>query len=421
MSIGLDDIQRAKDKAKSDNKPVKMSVGDGVRLNITKSSAVFQLRYRFKVDGKSKERTLTLTKLTAKTDVTLAKSITKAMSLADDAKALIREGKDPTKEKHISQKSNAQQQALTLKTYFGTWIKRVSKSAQWSEKHHTDMEAKFRKFILPFVTDIPLNRISKTDISKVLEDLIDRPPTYKKVRSLLMMVLDDAVIAGRLEVNPTPNKSSNSVSRYKATNLPALTSFPDLKNLIAQLNRVNIQPNVRVASLLQAHTVLRSATVVAAKWQEFDFDEGIWRIPRDKGRIKLSDKKKYGDKFDVPLSDEVILMLIDWRKSIRWHSGDYLFPSNAKTGHITIEAITKVYKKRLNTDSHCAHGWRSSFSTLSHEATDENNEAKFRPDVIERSLDHVVGNAVTQAYNRSDLTNLRRPLMNWWSKTLSDQ
>jgi integrase len=95
-----------------------------------------------------------------------------------------------------------------------------------------------------------------------------------------------------------------------------------------------------------------------------------------------------------------------------------LFPSTSKSGHITVEALTKVYKVRLKLDNHCAHGWRSSFSTLAHEAIDENGKGLFRTDVIERCLDHVVGTAVTQAYNRGELLELRRSLMNWWSKQL---
>jgi hypothetical protein len=83
-----------------------------------------------------------------------------------------------------------------------------------------------------------------------------------------------------------------------------------------------------------------------------------------------------------------------------------------------VEALTKVYRVRLKLDSHCAPGWRSSFSTLAHDAIGEDGTELFRTDVIERCLDHVVGNAVTQAYNRGELLDLRRSLMNWWGKQL---
>jgi integrase len=230
--------------------------------------------------------------------------------------------------------------------------------------------------------------------------------------------LEDAVTANKIDVNPTPRKSIGAVTKYSAKKLPAVTSLPILQNIIAGINTINITPAIRVASLLQAQTVLRSQTIIKAKWDELDLTNQLWRIPRVKGRIKLADSAKYGDYFTVPLSDETTSLLIQWRESLRCQKSDYLFPSNSKNVHITVEALTKVYRVRLKLDSHCAPGWRSSFSTLAHDAIGEDGTELFRTDVIERCLDHVVGNAVTQAYNRGELLDLRRSLMNWWGKQL---
>lgn len=420
MAITIESIREAKQQAKKLGKPVKLSVGDGIRLNITKSSAVFQLRYRIKEAGKNKERTLTLDKLTARTDITLNKAISKAIDDAEQAKSQVKQGIDPTKEKHIAKSQSIEKQSLTLNNYFLLWVKRISTATQWSNKHYTDMSAKFRIHISPVIGELPLDRISRQHIGNVLENVADKPATYKKVRSLLNMILEDAVTANKIDVNPTPRKSIGAVTKYAAKKLPAVTSLPILQNIIAGISTINITPVIRVASLLQAQTVLRSQTVIKAKWDEFDLTNQLWRIPRIKGRIKLSDSAKYGDYLNIPLSDETTELLTQWRNSLRWQQSDYLFPSNSKSGHITVEALTKVYKVRLKLDSHCAHGWRSSFSTLAHEAIDDTGKALFRDDVIERCLDHVVGNAVTQAYNRGELLELRKTLMQWWSKQLSN-
>ena len=97
MAITIEAIREAKQQAKTLGKPVKLSVGDGIRLNISKSSAVFQLRYRIKEAGKNKERTLTLDKLTARTDITLTKALNKVIDDAENAKTLVKQGIDPTK------------------------------------------------------------------------------------------------------------------------------------------------------------------------------------------------------------------------------------------------------------------------------------------------------------------------------------
>jgi integrase len=420
MAITIESIKEAKQQAKKLGKPVKLSVGDGIRLNVSKSSAVFQLRYRIKEAGKNKERTLTLDKLTARTNIALTKSLNKAIDDAEEAKSLVKQGIDPTKEKRIAKSQSIEKQSLTLNDYFLLWVKRISTATQWSDKHDRDMSAKFRIHISPVIGELPLDRISRQHIGNVLENVADKPATYKKVRSLLNMILEDAVTANKIDVNPTPRKSIGAVTRHASRKLPAVTSLPILQNILAGINRVNITPVIRVASLLQAHTALRSQTITKAEWNEFDLTNQVWRIPRIRGRIKLSDADKYGDHFNVPLSDETTELLTQWRNSLRWQQSDYLFPSNSKNGHITVEALTKVYKIRLKLDSHCAHGWRSSFSTLAHEAIDDTGKALFRDDVIERCLDHVVGTAVTQAYNRGELLELRKSLMHWWSKQLSN-
>ena len=419
MAITIEAIKEAKQQAKKLGKPIKLGVGEGLRLNISKTSAVFQLRYRIKEAGKNKERTLTLDKLTARTDITLNKAISKAIDDAEQAKAQVKQGIDPTKEKHIAKNQSTEKQSLTLNDYFLLWVKRISTATQWSDKHYKDMSAKFKIHIAPVIGALPLNRISRQHIGNVLENVSDKPATYKKVRSLLNMILEDAVTANKIDVNPTPRKSIGAVTRHASRKLPAVTSLPVLQNILAGINRVNITPVIRVASLLQAHTALRSQTIIKAEWNEFDLTNQVWRIPRIKGRIKLSDADKYGNHFNVPLSDETTELLTQWRNSLRWQQSDYLFPSNSKSGHITVEALTKVYKIRLNIDNHCAHGWRSSFSTLAHEAIDDSGKGLFRTDVIERCLDHVVGNAVTQAYNRGELLELRKNLMCWWSEQLS--
>jgi hypothetical protein len=133
MAITIEAIKEARQQAKTLGKPVKLSVGDGIRLNISKSNAVFQLRYRIKEAGKNKERTLTLDKLTARTEINLSRAISKAVDDAEQAKSLVKHGMDPTKEKHIAKSQSTEKQSLTLNNYFLLWVKIISTATQWSE------------------------------------------------------------------------------------------------------------------------------------------------------------------------------------------------------------------------------------------------------------------------------------------------
>jgi integrase len=60
--------------------------------------------------------------------------------------------------------------------------------------------------------------------------------------------------------------------------------------------------------------------------------------------------------------------------------------------------------------SETVHGFRSSFRTWAAEQTN------YPRDVWERALAHIVGNRTERAYERTDLFDKRRKLMESWSK-----
>ena len=60
------------------------------------------------------------------------------------------------------------------------------------------------------------------------------------------------------------------------------------------------------------------------------------------------------------------------------------------------------------------HGFRSTFRTWAAEKTNVQN------DVAEAALAHTVGSKVVAAYQRGDLFEKRRKLMNEWAKFICD-
>lgn len=61
------------------------------------------------------------------------------------------------------------------------------------------------------------------------------------------------------------------------------------------------------------------------------------------------------------------------------------------------------------------HGFRTSFRTWAQERTN------FPREVAEAALAHVVGDAVEQAYARSDVFDKRRKMMDAWSAYLAEK
>ena len=77
--------------------------------------------------------------------------------------------------------------------------------------------------------------------------------------------------------------------------------------------------------------------------------------------------------------------------------------------------LTKVLRKTGLADRPTVHGLRSSFRTWA----DEKTKADWA--VKEKCLAHVVGSSVERSYSRSDLLDLRRPLMEKWAAFLTGE
>ena len=76
-------------------------------------------------------------------------------------------------------------------------------------------------------------------------------------------------------------------------------------------------------------------------------------------------------------------------------------------------SLTKVLRDNGLADRATVHGFRSSFRTWASERTNADHA------VMELCLAHAVGNAVEQAYARSDLLDKRRTLMRRWANFIS--
>ena len=141
-------------------------------------------------------------------------------------------------------------------------------------------------------------------------------------------------------------------------------------------------------------TAARANEFCLAKWEEIDFDAGVWICPRRKdGRP---------EPHRVPLSPQVL----EWLKTFP-RVNEYLFFGSRMSGHISLESPIKMLHQ-LKIDV-TIHGMRSTFR-------DWAAEHGYDRVLAEKALQHQTGNEVEQAYQRSDLLEQRRPMMAAWAE-----
>jgi integrase len=156
-------------------------------------------------------------------------------------------------------------------------------------------------------------------------------------------------------------------------------------------------------------TFVRSGELRGARWEEFNFEEKLWRIPAQRMKMKTEHL--------VPLSKQAISLL----EKIHPISGQYdlVFPSERRRTDCMSDATLLRAIYRLGYDGktagkpHCVpHGFRATASSIL-------NEQGFNPDAIERQLAHLERNGVRAAYtHHARYLDDRAKMMQWWADYL---
>jgi integrase len=113
---------------------------------------------------------------------------------------------------------------------------------------------------------------------------------------------------------------------------------------------------------------------------------------------------KAGQEHRVPPSPRALQILADMGEV---RQNDYIFPGCRRptlTGHVLLETL-----RRLGQEKATVHGMRSAFRVWCSEQTN------FPREICEAALAHSNGNKVEAAYNRTDVFEKRRKLMNAWA------
>jgi integrase len=145
-------------------------------------------------------------------------------------------------------------------------------------------------------------------------------------------------------------------------------------------------------------TATRPGEVYGAKWSEIDLDKATWTIS--------GNRMKAGMEHRVPLSDPTIILLQEMQQL---RVSDFVFPGQGPGRPLSNMAFLQLLKRMGHGDL-TAHGFRSTFRDWAAERT------SFPRELAEKALAHAVGNKVEAAYQRGDLFDKRRELMDAWAQ-----
>jgi integrase len=157
-----------------------------------------------------------------------------------------------------------------------------------------------------------------------------------------------------------------------------------------------------------ALTIPRPGMVNEMEWSEVDWDAERWTIP--------AAKMKTGWDHVVPLSRQALAILRSVQKLTGHRRYAFSCSKDAPLSNNTLNERLRLLGIDTKTD-HCAHGFRTTFSTLSHH--EEIKDAKaWDGDVVELQLAHLDNSTVEGLYKKHGplaLIGSRTKLMQHWA------
>ena len=319
--------------------------------------------------------------------------LAKALKSALRYRFVLAEGRDPIAEKRAGR--DMRPASITFATALDGFL---DAQITWSDPTRQVLRRALVNHALPIIGNLDVAAIDTDHIIAVLRKLADRPATAEQVRGLLRRVLAYAIAIG---ARGLPNPASPDALAHR---LPAHRravvhrAAPDVAELPAIYRELaGVKLRAALALRFCILTASRPGEVQLARWAEIDIERALWTVPAS--RIKTRRVHR------VPLSRQALALL-----GAPGEPGGLVFPG--QRSRRPLSDVTLLLTLRRVRPGYTVHGTaRAGFRSWASE-TGQNDEA------AELALAHAV-RGVRAAYQRSDLLELRRELMQAWGTFLA--
>lgn len=378
---------------KPKDKPYKVADRDGMYVHVTPTGGLsFRLDYRLN----GRRETVHLGKY-GPAGLSLARAREKCI----DARRAISEGVSPAIEKQ------REKRRLKEAKSFGEFGEKWLTAAPMADSTRAMRRSIFERELLPAWRSRLLTEIGPDDLRAHCAAIVDRgaPATAIHVRDILKQIYGFAILHGEKVTNPANEVGPSSI----ATFVPKDRSLSptEIRIMLKQLEHVATLPTIRLGMRLYLLTMVRKSELQDATWDEIDFENAVWTIPKE--------RMKRTKAHNVYLSRQVLDIMI----ALKTCAGNsrYLLPSRydadapmsrATFNRVTYSVVERAKQEGLPLEPFTVHDLRRTGSTLL-------NELGFNSDWIEKCLAHEDGRSSRGVYNKAEYEAQRRHMMQEWS------
>jgi integrase len=275
-----------------------------------------------------------------------------------------------------------------------------------STKHKQQWTNTIEIYALPVIGGLAPGEISRRDILDVLRPIwTEKPETADRVRQRLEGIFNYAISKEIIDgenpclkaalIDALPKRTKNVRKKKRHSSMP----HTDIPAFYEKLEARNSMTSMALQWL-----ILSGARVTEGRmgqWSELSSEEeAVWTIPE-------AHSKTY-EEHRVPITAEMRRLLVRLQDVRRNHDWMFWSPTMPQQ-HLSENAMRVLMRKMgISNEQATPHGFRSSLKSWG-------LDNGYGEEVTEAALNHTMGTSVSQAYNRTDLLDARRKMMDAYS------
>ncbi|UQY33782.1 integrase arm-type DNA-binding domain-containing protein [Pseudomonas fulva] len=379
-------------QAKPGDKPRKLSDSRGLYIEIRPTGAKLW-RYRYRIDGK--ENVFAIGEYPEL-------SLADARIEHDKARALVKQGKHPARERSLARAEQILSDQQTFKSVSLEWL---ATKRHASESYQAQVLRAFTKNLFPYIGKMPIRDVTSAQLLECMRRMEARGAIYFAIslRNWISQMYRFAIRTLRADSDPAA-ALVGAFDREPVEHSRAMTleEIADFRRRLAAYR--GFRSNAIGLELLQL-LFLRTVELRRGRWEDVDLDAALWDIPPE-----MMKKKR---RHLVPLPPRAVELL----RELHTITGgrELMFPG-LKHAHQPVDGST--FNRALmymGMRGWTCHDFRATASTHLYES------GLFRSEVIEMQLAHKEPNQTKAAYNHAQYFDERKNMMAWWEKICLDQ
>lgn len=315
-------------------KPCRVAVGNGLYFRISAQGTPFWI-FRYSHGGQRKQMSMS-----QYGKPPLGMSLSEARERTLELKAMVKKGIDPLVEKNRAKLSKLK----IVDELANDWLSQTSKHL----KNPQIPQRVYSKDISPKLGKLPVEDVNPRDVLDVIRQINEsgRPTISNDALTYLKQLFNHAIKLGLVRHNPAIAfnvKDAGGIEKSRERVL-SLEELETIFQVFRENSDIFTRENLLAVALLVV-LATRKGELIAAKWEEFDFTNLVWKLP--------AERAKNGLRIDIPIPEPCLAWFAEL--FIRANGSEYLFPSrrsSKRRGYISDDtlnhALAKLFGRKVD-------------------------------------------------------------------------